>query len=83
MKKIKLILLIVITILLSSCYNDRNPDGSYIIHTDGYYPYGQVCSVTLIDENGEKCEYILYDHGITHKGNCKYCKERKDKEKGQ
>ncbi len=82
MKKIKLILLIVITILLSSCYNDRNPDGSYIIHTDGY-PYGLVSSVTLIDENGEKCEYILYDHGITHKGNCKYCKERRDKEKEQ
>ena len=28
----------------------------------------------------DSCEYILWGHGLAHKGNCKFCKERRQKE---
>lgn len=27
----------------------------------------------------DNCEYVLYNRGIAHKGNCKYCAERNKK----
>lgn len=41
----------------------------------------------IIDMNGkgyqiiivDSCEYITSPHGITHKGNCKYCLARNNK----
>lgn len=28
----------------------------------------------------DSCEYVRLGHGITHKGNCKFCEQRRQKE---
>jgi len=64
---------LAIILLLCSCDN-KTKEGSFSINTIGDY------NIVEID----KCEYIEYDQGLieyrvyslTHKGNCKYCKER-------
>lgn len=28
----------------------------------------------------DSCEYITWGHGLAHKGNCKFCEERRRKE---
>ena len=28
----------------------------------------------------DSCEYITIYHGVSHKGNCRFCKERRQKE---
>jgi hypothetical protein len=74
----KLILLGVIALAIFGC-EPHNPQ-----------PYGGATSSKLGDYNVkviDNCEYIEYSAGlaessvyaITHKGNCKYCKERNSK----
>lgn len=59
----------VITSMISC--NDYNPDGS--IKTDT--PAGDF-NVVKIDS----CEYIESLYRLAHKGNCKYCAERRKQE---
>jgi len=78
MKKILLLFLIIIT---TSCdYNRPSQEGTVsqkdnsVIKLEDY-----VWSTTKVVEY-DSCEYILiFGDGITHKGNCKYCEERRKK----
>ncbi len=65
----KKLLLVVITIILIGCYR-YNPDGSINLSS----AIGM--EVLVIDS----CEYISAYSGLAHKGNCKYCRERRKKE---
>ena len=68
MKKI-IILLALITLMMVGC-DYKNPDGSY--DTSRSIEFETI----VIDS----CEYIYGTYKLAHKGNCKYCKERRQKE---
>ena len=63
----KIVFATLTAFLLAGC---AEIDKSY----DNYMPVGY--HVVVI--NG--CEYIEKSYGITHKGNCKYCEQRRKKE---
>jgi len=63
MKKIVFLLLAVF--MLAGC---RQVDHSY----KGKVPTG--CQIIIIDG----CEYVDFGYGLAHKGNCKYCKIRRE-----
>lgn len=67
----KKIILVLATMMMAGC-------GDKVIKTD-YYT-GEGIRVSIIDS----CEYIHYSCGwgpeYTHKGNCRFCKERRQKE---
>ena len=63
----KIVLVALTALLLAGC---AERDKSY----DNYMPVGY--HVVVI--NG--CEYIEETYGLAHKGNCKYCEQRRKKE---
>lgn len=65
----KIILLALVSIIMAGC--DMNPDGSININTrrDNYILF-------RIDS----CEYISLHGSFSHKGNCKFCAERRKQE---
>ena len=67
----KIILLALTTLMMVGC-------GDKFIETD--YHTSEELRVSIIDS----CEYIHYSCGwgpeYTHKGNCRFCKERRQKE---
>lgn len=65
----KLILLALMTIMIIGCV-ERNPDGSISSEK----------SISMITNTIDSCEYITWGYGMSHKGNCKYCAERRKKE---
>ena len=71
MKKVILSLAAILMIAMSSC-TVQDKDGSYPIGTSIGNP-----QVVVIDS----CEYIKCGYGLTHKGNCKFCEERRRQEK--
>jgi len=68
MKKI----LFICLLLLTACA-DTNPDGSIIVHKGSTSIMSQPYEVVM-----DSCEYVRYDRGITHKGNCKFCAKREE-----
>ena len=69
----KIILLALTALMMVGC-DTRMPDGTYRVSLDSYRVY-------VIDS----CEYLgLLNSGngnfIAHKGNCNFCKERRQKE---
>lgn len=64
-----IVTIVLAAILLVGC-DYQNPDGSY----DTSKSVGM--STVVIDS----CEYIDAYYGLAHKGNCKYCAERRKKE---
>ena len=71
MKKLLIALSIILTTTLASCVT--NPDT--ILPVEGDKATSK-CHVVVIDS----CEYIQWGYGLSHKGNCKYCAERRRKE---
>lgn len=69
MKKIILLLMVITSII--AC-NEHHPDGSYKTSNrlDATY------NLIKIDS----CEYINTSFRLAHKGNCKYCAERRKQE---
>ena len=68
----RIILLALTALIMVGCFNEKNPDGTYTTREPRTY---------IIDS----CEYIGYlGFGncdvLTHKGNCRFCKERRQKE---
>ena len=59
----KRILLIVLILVLCSCSDNVKSTGM---------PNHPGISILVIDS----CEYVYYEGRITHKGNCKYCRQR-------
>lgn len=66
----KKILFIITLIAITGCSDDRNPDGSYNTSKAFYL------ETVVIDS----CEYISGYNRLAHKGNCVYCKNRREKE---
>ena len=69
MKKIMLLALIVL--MMMGC-REKDSNGHITINTDNTnYP-----KTVIIDS----CEYVDWIYGLAHKGNCRFCKERRQKE---
>ena len=66
----KIILLALTTLLMVGC---DNTDVNGHIKLDDGFDTPKSC---LIDS----CEYISWSYGLAHKGNCRFCKERRQKE---
>jgi len=67
----KIILLTLITFMMMGC-TKKDSKGHIAINTDNLSnPY-----TSIIDS----CEYICWGYGLAHKGNCRFCKERRQKE---
>ena len=71
MKKLLIALSVILTTTLAGCIT--NPDA--ILPVEGLQETSK-CQVVIIDS----CEYLRWDYGLSHKGNCKYCAERRRKE---
>ena len=63
----KLILLLALAFVMCGC--EPKVENGYKVGTNIYY-------VTTIDD----CEYIRSGNHFAHKGNCKFCAERRKKE---
>ena len=71
----KIILLTLTALMMVGCKKEepKQENVQPIVETDVVYRY----SIMTIDS----CEYIGYGaHGISHKGNCKFCAERRQNE---
>lgn len=67
----KLILLLALAFVMCGCAQ-KNEDGSLKLNTgNANNPH-----IIIVDS----CEYIRWNYGFTHKGNCKFCAERRKKE---
>lgn len=64
------ILFIITLIAITGCFDGRNQDGSYNTSKSSYV------KTVVIDS----CEYIKCYSQLAHKGNCVYCKNRREKE---
>ena len=65
-------LLFLCLLLLTACA-DTNPDGSIIVHKGSTSGMMQPFEIVM-----DSCEYIRYNKGIAHKGNCKFCTKREE-----
>lgn len=65
----KLLLLALLAMIMVGC--DYNSNRNIDTKTEGVI-YGTI----IIDS----CEYIRGSHQLAHKGNCRFCKKRKQKE---
>lgn len=65
----KIILLALATLMMVGC-NYKNTDGSYDTSK----------SLSLRSITIDSCEYIDGYSRLAHKGNCRFCKERREKE---
>jgi len=66
-EKKKIILLALVAIIMAGC--DINPDGSTNLRRED-------CNLYRFDS----CEYIAIRGIFSHKGNCKFCAERRKQE---
>lgn len=71
----KIILLALIAIMAVGC-GDAFPD-------DVTFTKGRRHLRGLAVFEYDSCEYILVYNSVAHKGNCKYCKQRRDRERLQ
>ena len=71
MKKLLIALSVFLLTTLVGC--TTNPDA--ILPVEGEQATAK-CHVVVIDS----CEYIKWNYGLSHKGNCKFCAERRQKE---
>jgi hypothetical protein len=65
----KFILLALTTLIMVGC-DYQNPDGSYDTSK----------SLTMETVIIDSCEYISGYYRLAHKGNCRFCKERRQKD---
>lgn len=73
----KTILLALAVLVMAGCGGvQRKEDGSVVL--DRYYNEHSIDNphVDVIDS----CEYICWSYWMAHKGNCRFCKERRQKE---
>jgi hypothetical protein len=66
----KFILLTLTTFMMVGCV-EKDSNGHIAINTGVNNP-----SISIIDS----CEYVNWRHGLAHKGTCRFCKERRQKE---
>jgi len=71
-----LILLALTALMIVGC-DEKNDDASIVL--DRYYRERSINNPYL--ETIDSCEYIIWHNNkMTHKGNCRFCKERRQKE---
>lgn len=75
MKNFVILVLSLVFIAVIAC-TDRDSNGQIKIRPGNATYYSDNPRVDVIDS----CEYVLWGHGLAHKGNCKFCKERRKKE---
>jgi hypothetical protein len=78
MKKILLLFLIIITSCDCNCPPSPSQEGT-ISQENNSVKKLEDYAWFIQELEYDSCEYILVNKGITHKGNCKYCEERKKK----
>ena len=64
-------MLLALTALMMVGCVEKDSNGHIAINTDNV----NNPNISIIDS----CEYISWGYGFAHKGNCKYCKERRQK----
>ncbi len=67
----KLLLLALTALIVAGC-NEKKEVPNKSKKIDKIY-HAYTCNI-------DSCEYIVRGHGIAHKGNCRFCKERRQKE---
>lgn len=67
----KKIILLAFTALMTVGCTQKDSNGHITINTGIENP-----NISIIDS----CEYVGWGYGLAHKGNCRFCKERKQKE---
>lgn len=67
----KIILLTLFTFMMMGC-TEKDSNGHIAVNTGN----ASNPQILIIDS----CEYISWGYGLTHKGNCRFCKERRQKE---
>lgn len=67
----KIILLALTTLMMVGC-TERDSNGQIAINTGN----GSNPEIIIIDS----CEYVSWGYRLAHKGNCRFCKERRQKE---
>ena len=72
----KIILLALTALMMVGCGMKKNEKGEIIV--SDYYNQHSIHNpyITVLDS----CEYICWESRMAHKGNCKFCKERRQKE---
>ena len=73
MKKL-LGLIVIVTLTLVGCA-ERKADGSWEIDREHK---AQSVSRRPYIEVIDSCEYVIWGHGMAHKGNCRFCAARRD-----
>ena len=66
-----IILLALTSLMMVGCV-EKDSNGHIAINTDN----GNNPKISIIDS----CEYVNWGYGLAHKGNCRFCKERRQKE---
>ena len=67
----KIILLALTALMMVGCVEKDSNGHIVITQGDDNNP-----KLSIIDS----CEYINWGYGLAHKGNCRFCKERREKE---
>ena len=73
----KIILFALTALMIVGCFNDNDEykapykNGGFSSHLTG----ADMCTVII-----DSCEYIGERFQLAHKGNCRFCKERRQKE---
>ena len=67
----KIILLALTALVVVGCNNEKEIPNKSKKMDEVYHAY--TCEI-------DSCEYIAQGHGLAHKGNCRFCKERRQKE---
>lgn len=84
MKKIstKIILsaILVLSINMISC-DQRQPENPIAITQNGDFVIKIIDNCEYIEYNNGMYDYDMRVYSITHKGNCKFCEERKNSKK--
>lgn len=68
----KIILLALTILIIAACGVKKDANGQIAIDTG----YGNNPEIIIIDS----CEYVSWGYRLAHKGNCRFCKERRQKE---
>ena len=71
-RRLFLILLALTALMMVGCTTKKDSNGHITVNT------GNVSNpeIIIIDS----CEYINWTYKLAHKGNCRFCKERRQKE---
>ena len=67
----KIILLALTALIMVGC-TEKDSNGNIAVNTGN----ANNPKILMIDS----CEYVKWMYGLAHKGNCRFCKERRQKE---